>query len=119
MQQPQEIDDSPAEQAVARVAAVDVAKASGEVCTRMPAIPAATARPVQHESLDGQRDHKRDPGAGRSPESMAIEKVVLETDQRLLAAVLLRARSGRAACRAGQRCRARRLKLPLLERPAA
>ena len=29
MQQPQEIDDSPAEQAVARVAAVDVAKASG------------------------------------------------------------------------------------------
>jgi len=39
MQQPQEIDDSPAEQAVARVAAVDVAKASGEVCTRMPRDP--------------------------------------------------------------------------------
>src|SRR5215813_9329518 len=36
MQQPQEIDDSPAEQAVARVAAIDVAKASGVVCTRVP-----------------------------------------------------------------------------------
>src|SRR5215472_12884618 len=36
MQQPQEIEDRPAEQAVARVAAVDVAKASGVVCTRVP-----------------------------------------------------------------------------------
>jgi transposase len=36
MQQPQEIDESPAELAVARVAAVDVAKASGVVCTRVP-----------------------------------------------------------------------------------
>jgi transposase len=36
MREPQEIDDSPAEHAVARVAAVDVAKASGVVCTRVP-----------------------------------------------------------------------------------
>ncbi len=36
MQQPTEIDDSPAEQAVARVAAIDVAKASGMACTRVP-----------------------------------------------------------------------------------
>src|SRR5215468_10640148 len=38
MQQPQEIDDSPGEQAVARVAAIDVAKASGVVCTRVPRV---------------------------------------------------------------------------------
>ena len=36
MREPLEIDDSPAELAVARVAAVDVAKASGVVCTRVP-----------------------------------------------------------------------------------
>ena len=36
MQEPQEIEDRPDEQAVARVAAVDVAKASGVVCTRVP-----------------------------------------------------------------------------------
>ncbi len=36
MREPQEIDDSPAELAVARVAAVDVAKATGVVCTRVP-----------------------------------------------------------------------------------
>jgi transposase len=36
MREPQEIEDRPAEQAVARVAAVDVAKASGVVCTRVP-----------------------------------------------------------------------------------
>ena len=36
MRQPQEIGESPAELAVARVAAVDVAKAAGVVCTRVP-----------------------------------------------------------------------------------
>jgi transposase len=36
MREPLEIEDRPAEQAVARVAAVDVAKASGVVCTRVP-----------------------------------------------------------------------------------
>ena len=36
MREPQEIEERPAEQAVARVAAVDVAKASGVVCTRVP-----------------------------------------------------------------------------------
>ena len=36
MREPQEIADNPAEQAVARVAAVDVAKDSGVVCTRVP-----------------------------------------------------------------------------------
>jgi transposase len=36
MQEPQEIEDRAGELAVARVAAVDVAKASGVVCTRVP-----------------------------------------------------------------------------------
>jgi hypothetical protein len=36
MQQPQEIHDEEHEQPVARVAAIDVAKASGIVCTRVP-----------------------------------------------------------------------------------
>lgn len=36
MQKPQEIEDRPRELAVTRVAAVDVAKASGVVCTRVP-----------------------------------------------------------------------------------
>ena len=36
MREPQEIRDGPGELAVTRVAAVDVAKASGVVCTRVP-----------------------------------------------------------------------------------
>jgi transposase len=36
MRQPEEIEDSEAEQVVARVAAIDVAKATGMVCTRVP-----------------------------------------------------------------------------------
>jgi transposase len=36
MQRPQEIEDRPGELAVTRVAAIDVAKASGVVCTRVP-----------------------------------------------------------------------------------
>jgi transposase len=36
MQEPQELEDREGEQAVARVAAVDVAKASGVICTRVP-----------------------------------------------------------------------------------
>jgi transposase len=36
MREPQEIEDEEHEQAVERVAAVDVAKASGMVCTRVP-----------------------------------------------------------------------------------
>src|SRR6266545_4515549 len=44
MQQPQEIHDEEYEQLVARVAAIDVAKASSMVCTRVP-----------HESAQGRR----------------------------------------------------------------
>lgn len=44
MRKPQEIEDQPYEQVLSRVAAVDVAKASGMVCTRVP-----------HDSRPGQR----------------------------------------------------------------
>src|ERR671912_1473542 len=44
MQQPQEIQDEEHEQLVARVAAIDVAKASGMVCTRVPHASAQTRR---------------------------------------------------------------------------
>ncbi len=44
MREPQEIEDEDHEQVVERVAAVDVAKASGMVCTRVP-----------HESKVGRR----------------------------------------------------------------
>jgi transposase len=82
MQQPLEIDDSPAEQAVARVAAVDVAKASGVVCTRVPretggdgAGPGRFSTKVWTVSATTNAilelaDHLT---------SMAIEKVVLES----------------------------------------
>ena len=44
MMEPQEIDDEEHEQILDRVAAVDVAKASGMVCTRVP-----------HEAQPGRR----------------------------------------------------------------
>jgi hypothetical protein len=44
MREPQEIEDEAHEQVLERVAAVDVAKASGKVCTRVP-----------HESRPGRR----------------------------------------------------------------
>lgn len=44
MNEPEEIDDGEHEQVVSRVAAVDVAKASGMVCTRVP-----------HDSIPGRR----------------------------------------------------------------
>jgi hypothetical protein len=47
MREPQEIEDEDHEQVVERVAAVDVAKASGMVCTRVP-----------HESKPGRRATK-------------------------------------------------------------
>jgi transposase len=81
MQEPREIEDRPAEQAVARVAAVDVAKASGVVCTRVPREPAGddgagrfvtkvwTVSATTNAILE-LADHLT---------SMAIEKVVLES----------------------------------------
>jgi hypothetical protein len=50
--EPQEIEDEEHEQILERVAAIDVAKASGMVCTRMP----HPARPGRRQSLVWQVD---------------------------------------------------------------
>ena len=60
--EPQEIEDEEHEQILERVAAVDVAKASGMVCTRVPH--QARAGQAPHPGVGGGRDHERDPGAG-------------------------------------------------------
>ena len=52
MVEPQEIEDEEHEQILQRVAAIDVAKASGVVCTRVP----HPARPGRRQSLVWQVD---------------------------------------------------------------
>ena len=52
MVEPQEIEDEEHEQILERVAAIDVAKASGMVCTRVP----HPARPGRRQSLVWQVD---------------------------------------------------------------
>jgi hypothetical protein len=59
MREPQEIDDEEHEQVLERVAAVDVAKASGMVCTRVP----RDARPGNAT----RRSSPGWPGAGCAP----------------------------------------------------
>ena len=65
---PQVIDDQEHERVYERVAAVDVAKDSGMVCTRTPhpSRPGAR-RPAQHR-VDGTGPDERDPEAGRAAE---------------------------------------------------
>jgi transposase len=60
--EPQEIEDEEHEHVLERVAAVDVAKASGMVCTRVP----DPARPGRRRTrgVAGGCDHERGPGAG-------------------------------------------------------
>ena len=60
--EPQEIEDEEHEQILERVAAVDVAKASGMVCTRAPH-PGRTGQPAD-PGVAGGGDHERGPGAG-------------------------------------------------------
>ena len=95
MREPQEVEDREHEQAVARVAAVDVAKASAVVCTRVPRaggpgrfvtrvwpVGATTNEIIELAAyLAGRR----------------VEKVVLEAGHRLVAAVLLSHGGGRPA----------------------
>jgi transposase len=77
MKEPQEIEDEEHEQVVERVAAIDVAKASGKVCTRVP-----------HESRPGRRvtkvwDVDATTGAiaelGEHLAGLGIEKVTVES----------------------------------------
>jgi hypothetical protein len=59
---PQVIDDEQHEQVHERVAAIDVAKDSGMVCTRAPH-PSRARRPAQH-GVDGEGPDERGPRAG-------------------------------------------------------
>ena len=77
MQEPEEIEDSEYEQVVARVAAIDVAEASGMVCTRIP-----------HASVPGRRVTKVWQVSARTNvilelvehlASIGIERVVVES----------------------------------------
>ena len=63
MRKPQEIEDEEHEQILERVAAIDVAKASGMVCTRVP----HPSRPGRRrdQGVGGGGHHERDHGAGR------------------------------------------------------
>lgn len=77
MRKPEEIEDREAEVAVARVAAVDVAKASGVVCTRVPRAGAPGRFVTRVHTVDATTnailelaDHLR---------SLRIDKVVLES----------------------------------------
>jgi hypothetical protein len=61
MQQPVEVHVEEHEPIVERVAAIDVAKASGMVCLR---IPHETPGPAGHQGVAGAVDHRR-PGRTR------------------------------------------------------
>ena len=99
MMEPQEIEDEGHERIVERVAAIDVAKASGMVCVRVP----HASRPGRRVSrvwevaattgaVTGLGDHLACQGTGK----------VTAGGQRLLADLVLPAGDGRPAGAAGQ-----------------
>jgi hypothetical protein len=65
MREPEELEDARHEQYLERVCAIDVAKASGKVCTRVP----HPSRPGARRTLvwDVDATTKRGPRAGRAP----------------------------------------------------
>jgi hypothetical protein len=99
MMEPQEIVDEGHERIVERVAAIDVAKASGMVCVRVP----RTSRPGRRVSRVWEVAATT--GAvmelGDQLACQGIEKVTAG-GQRLLADLVLPAGGGRAGCAAGQ-----------------
>jgi len=103
MMAPQEIDDEEYEQVLERVAAVDVAKGSGMVCTRVP----HPSRPGKRQSRVWQVD--ADTGSvmelADHLASEGVAKVALEAGLRLLAYLVLPAGGTRPGRAAGQRPR--------------
>ena len=100
MMEPQEIEDEGHERIVERVAAIDVAKASGMVCVRVP-----------HASRPGRRVSRvwevaattgAVTGLGDQLACQGVEKVTVGLDQRLLADLVLPAGGGWPGCAAGQ-----------------
>ena len=101
MSRPQVIDDEEHERVHERVAAVDVAKDSGMVCTRMPHPSRPGARRSTVWTVKARMGAVR--ALGRQLKQDGIEIVTLEVDQRLLADLVLRAGGVRAGGAAGQR----------------
>jgi hypothetical protein len=100
MMEPQEIEDEGHERIVERVAAIDVAKASGMVCVRVP----RTSRPGRRVSRvwEVAATTGAVTGLGDHLACQGIEKVSVEAGQRLLADLVLPAGGGRPEGAAGQ-----------------
>ena len=77
MMEPQEIEDEEHEQVLERVAAVDVAKASGMVCTRVPHQARAGKRRTRVWQVDATTNAILELGEHLAAEG--IEKVTLES----------------------------------------
>ena len=77
MREPQEIEDEEHEQLVERVAAVDVAKASGMVCTRVPHLSQPGRRRTRVQEVDATTNAIIELGGQLAAEG--IEKVTLES----------------------------------------
>src|SRR5262249_21544361 len=76
MREPQEIDDEEHEQILQRVAAVDVAKASGVVCTRVPHPSAQGRRRTRVQTVDATTNAVLELAGYLAAEQ--VEKVTLE-----------------------------------------
>ena len=77
MREPQEIEDEEHEQLVERVAAVDVAKASGMVCTRVPHPSRPGRRRTRVQEVDATTNSII--GLGGQLAAEGIEKVTIES----------------------------------------
>ncbi len=73
--EPEEIPDAEHELVIERVAAIDVAKASGKVCVRVPGKARAAGQPGVGRGGHHRRGHR----AGRAPGRAGIEKVTVES----------------------------------------
>ena len=101
MSRPQVIDDQEHERVHERVAAIDVAKDTGMVCTRTPHPSRPGARRATVWTVKARMNAIR--ALGRQLRKDGIEIVTLESHQRLLADLVLRAGGVRAGGAAGQR----------------
>ena len=101
MMEPREIEDEEHERVLERVAAIDVAKASGMVCVRVP----HPSRPGSggHPGLGGGRDDARGDRAGGAAGRSGDRDGHRRVDLRLLADLVLPAGGGRAERAASQR----------------
>jgi transposase len=77
MREPQEIEDEEHEQVTERVAAVDVAKASGMVCTRVPHPSRPGRRRTRVQEVDATTNALIELGGQLAAEG--IEKVTIES----------------------------------------